>query len=180
MAPRVAAVNLVFGTFVRIVASASAQNVFAHATSMLVCHRCRQLAPLTTNLYRGPTSRLLSLEASYRACCRLAFLNDSRGMFLPPGKKQTLGRQKQMISSFRPSLFPSSLSPSLSVPCLPPDRIVDIWPSDEFDCDFDFVAHKRLSGIMLFCPYIPCLLLALLPPFSHPLSSSISSIPSFL
>ena len=179
MAPRVVAVNLVFGTFVRIVASASAQNVFAHATSMLVCHRCRQLGPLTTNLNRGPMSRLLFLGASYRACCRLAFPNDSRGMFLLPGKKQTLGRQKQMTSSFRPSLLPSSPSPSLAVPCLSPDRIVDIWPSDEFDCDFDLVAHKRLSGIMLFCSFFPCLLLALLPPCSHPLSSSIPSPPSF-
>ena len=140
MAPRVVAVNLVFGTFVRIVASASAQNVFAHAPSMLVCHRCRQRGPLTTNLNRGPMSRLLFLEASYRACCRHAFPNDSRGMSLLRGKKQTLGRQKQMISSFRPSLFPSSLSPSLSVPCLPPDRIVDIWIVDEFDCDCDFVS----------------------------------------
>ena len=149
MAPRVVAVNMVFGTFVRIVASAFAQNVFAHATSMLVCHQCRQLGPRTTNLNCGPMSRLVFLEASYRACCRPACLNDSRGMFLLPVKKQTLGRLKQMSSSFRPSLLPPPPSLYLTVPCLSPDRIVDIWPSGEFACDFDLVAHKVLSGITL-------------------------------
>ena len=152
MASRVVAVNLVFGTFVRIVASAFAQNVSAHAASMLASHRCHQLGPRTTNLNCGPMSRLVLLEASYRACCRPACLNDSRGMFLLPGKKQTLGRLKQMTSSFRPSLLPSPPSPSLDVPCLSPHRIVDIWPSGEFACDFDLVARKVISGITLSCP----------------------------
>ena len=148
MASRVVAVNLVFGTCVRIVASASVQNVSAHAASTLASHRCHQLGPRTTNLNCGPMSRLVFLEASYRACCRPACLNDSRGMFLLPVKKQTLGRLKQMSSSFRPSLLPPPHSLYLTVPCLSPDRIVVMWPSGELACDFDLLARKviTLSG----------------------------------
>ena len=154
MAPRVVAVNLVFGTFVRIVASASAQNVFAHATSMLVCHRCRQLGPLTTNLNRGPMSRLLFLGASYRACCRPAFPNAL--VLCSCYQEKTNTWTSETNDSLLPTFsFPSSPSPSLSVSCLPPDLIVDIWRSDEFDCDFDFVAHKIMSGIMLSLYCLP-------------------------
>ena len=123
MAPRVAAVDPVFGTFVRIVASASAQNVFAHATSMLVCHRCRQLGPLTTNLNRGPMSRLLFLEASYRSCCRPALPNDSCGMVLYRGKNNHLESESNdsLLSSF--SFTFSSLSlPLCPLPISRPNR----------------------------------------------------------
>ena len=139
MAPRVVAVNLVFGTFVRIVASASVQNAFAHAPSMLVCHQCRQLGPLTTNLNRGPMSRLLFLEASYRACCRPAFPNAL--VFCSCHQEKTNTWTSETNDSLLPTFsFPSSSSPFLPVSCLPPDRIVDIWTVDEFDCDRDFVS----------------------------------------
>ena len=166
MAPGVVAENLVFGTFVRFVASASAQNVSAHGTSMLACHWCRQLGPLTTNLNRVPMSRLSFLEASYRSCCRYALSNDSCGMVLYGGKNNHLG-PNQMTSSFRPSLLSPPLS-RLYYHFQPSDLIVDIWSSAEFAGDFDSEFTKDYRVL-----HSSCLLLALfsLPSLGLPLFS---------
>ena len=161
MAPRVVAVNLVFGTFVRIVASASAQNVFAHATSMLVCHRCRQLGPLTTNLNRASMSRFLFLDASNRSCCRPALPNDSCGIVLYRGKNNHL--EPESNDSFPPFvlLFFLLLSLASAVSFSPPDLIVDIWSSAECAGDFDLEFTKDYRDLTLSCSRISCLLLAL-------------------
>ena len=170
MAPGVVAENLVFCTFVRFVASASAQNVSAHGTGMLACHWCRQLGPLTTNLNRAPMSRLSFLEASYRSCCRPALSNDSCGMVLYGGKNNHLG-PNQMTSSFRPSLLSPPLS-RLYYHFPPSDLIIDIWSSAEFAGDFDSEFSKKLSGLTLFLSS-PSTLLSSLPwSSSSPLHST--------
>ena len=160
MAPGVVAENLVFGTFVRFVASASAQNVSAHGTGMRACHWCRQLGPLTTNLNRAPMSRLSFLEASYRSCCRYALSNDSCGMVLYQGKNNHL--EPESIESLLSSFSFSSFSLASAVYFSPPDLIMDIWSPAEFAGDFDSEFSKKLSGPTLFLSP-PCTLLPSLP-----------------